>query len=159
MSNKISAVKGLEQGRAKFAYECALEGRNISSKIQIRTEWYKDSKYKSYVKKVPALIKTNGLGSTFAFIKSKGQKGKDGKNPGMENNPKNAYDLIYEQTSKWFREDEKRLLEMNDDNDLIEIIISLDSLVYRAATNEVIAFFNWLIRFADGLIKEDTEND
>lgn len=159
MANSISTVKGIEQGRAKFAYECALEGKKISNKFQIGTQWFEDDKYKSYAKKVPALIKTNGLGSTFAYIKSKTQKTKDGGIPGTERNPKNAYDLIYEQTKKWLIKDEKRLLDINDEDDLIETLISQDSMVYRGVTNEVIAYFTWLIRFADGLIEGEADNE
>ena len=135
----ITTIKGLEQGRAKFAYDCALSG----SKIAKRKE------YKSYVKKVPTLIKTNGLGSTFAFIKSKCSS--DQSKAGY------AYHLIYEQTKQWLKKDEKGLLDINEDDDLVEKIISLDSPGYRAVTNEVLAFFNWLTRFAEGLIEGDAE--
>jgi CRISPR-associated protein Cmr5 len=158
MDNTIT-IKGLEQGRAKSAYDCALEGKSISKKVQIGTDWFKDDKYKSYVKKVPMLIKTNGLGSTFAFIKSKREKEKNRKKPGEKENPKNAYDLIYEQTRQWLKKDEKTLLIVNEDDDLVEKIISLDSPGYRAITNEVLAFFNWLTRFAEGLIEGEAENE
>jgi len=128
MANNDS-IKGLEQGRAKFAYKCALAGNNLKQ----------NTEYKSYVKKVPMQIKTNGLGETFAFIHSK--KNKD------------AYQLIYNQTAEWLREDEK--IKQNDD--LLEKIISMDSFDYRAVTNEVIAYFKWLIRFADGLIEGEAD--
>lgn len=135
MANNSTAIKCLEQGRAKFAYECALKG----SKIR------KEKEYKSYVKKVPMLIKTNGLGSTFAFIKSKINKD--------ESKAGYAYNLIYEQTTEWLIKDEKQLLKIKKEDDLVEKIISLDtSQKYRAVTNEILAFFNWLRRFADGLI-------
>lgn len=152
--NNTDTIKGLEQGRAKFAYDCALEGKSIFKKVQIGTEWFKDDKYKSYVKKVPMLIKSNGPGSTFAFVKSKREKEKTGKMPGEKENPKNAYDLIYEQTKRWLIKDEKTLLNINENDDLVKKIISLDSPEYRAITNEVLAFFNWLTRFAEGLIEE-----
>ncbi len=145
-------IKGLEQGRAKFAYDCALNGKKISNEFQIETEWYKDNNYKSYVKKIPMLIKTNGLGATFAFVYSKRQKEKNKKKPGDKQNPKNAYDLMYLQTAQWLREDEKKLPDLQENEDLVEKIISLKSPEYRAVTNEVLAFFKWLSRFADGLI-------
>ncbi len=128
--DNTTTIKGLEQGRAKFAYDCALEGSQQPTKKE----------YKSHVKKIPVLIKTNELGSTFAFVKSK-------KNDA-------AYQLIYEQTKQWLKRDEKTLLNINEDDDLVEKIISLDSPGYRAITNEVLAFFNWLTRFAEGLIEE-----
>jgi CRISPR-associated protein Cmr5 len=61
MSSNTNTIKSLEQGRAKFAYECASKGSQQPTKKE----------YKSHVKKIPMLIKTNGLGSTFAFVKSK----------------------------------------------------------------------------------------
>lgn len=134
--DNTTTIKGLEQGRAKFAYDCALEG---SSQQPTKKE------YKSHVKKIPMLIKTNGLGSTFAFLKSKKSDA--------------AYHLIYEQTKQWLKKDEKNLLNINEDDDLVEKIISLDSLGYRAITNEVLAFFNWLTRFAEGLIEGEAENE
>lgn len=131
MANNVSTIKGLEQGRATFAYNCALVGKNLK----------RNTEYKSYVKKVPMLIKTNGLGETFAFIHSK------------KNNE--AYQLIYNQTAEWLRTDEK--IKPNDD--LLKKIISMDSSDYRAVTNEVIAYFKWLIRFADGLIEGEADNE
>jgi CRISPR-associated protein Cmr5 len=130
-----ASIKGLEQGRAIFAYNCASAG---SKEI-------KKKEYKSYVKKVPMLIKTNGLGETFAFINSK--KSPDKNKSGY------AYLLIYNQTSDWLKKDQK----IKPDDNLLEKIISMDSFEYRAVTNEVIAYFKWLIRFADGLIEGEAD--
>ncbi len=136
-----TGVKGLEQGRAKFAYDCASKGSKIDKKKE----------YKSYVKKIPMLIKTNGLGATFAFIKSKSKA--DAGKAGY------AYNLIYDQTAQWLREDEKKLLDLKENDDLVMKLISLNSPEYRAVTNEVLAFFKWLSRFADGMIEGDAENE
>jgi CRISPR-associated protein Cmr5 len=94
-----------------------------------KTDAKKD--YQSYVKKIPMRILTNGLGATFAFVYS---KKKDG----------NAYDLIFKQTAQWLQQNE---------NDFMKWIISRESPEYRAVTNEVLALFNWLKRFADGMIE------
>jgi len=140
MDNTIT-IKGLEQGRAKFAYDCASAGSSISKKKE----------YKSYVKKVPMLVKTNGLGPTLAFIKSKSSND--------QNKSGYAYRLIYEQTKEWLKKDEKNLIDINVNDDLVEKIISLDSPSYRAITNEVLAFFKWVSRFAEGLIEGEAENE
>jgi len=126
-----SNIKGIEQGRAKFAYECAEKGKDSK----------KPKEYKSYSKKIPMYIKTNGLGSTFAFIKSKG----------------GTYDLIYQQVTEWLKDEPKQLISdrLKNGEDLEAVIISLNSPEYRALTIEVLAFFNWLRRFADGLIEGD----
>ena len=75
----MALPKTLEQGRAEFAYKYAEAGKKLGSE------------YKAYVKKIPMLIKTNGLGATFAFIKSKGGK---------------TYDLIHKQTFEWLSDNE-----------------------------------------------------
>ena len=139
--NNESKLKGLDRGRAKFAYDCAKEGSTIPKKKE----------YKSYVKKIPLLIKTNGLGATFAFVKSKSDA--DIKKSGY------AYHLIYQQTADWLKNDEKKLIILNNADDLIGKIIDLDSPEYRAVTNEVLAFFTWLRRFADGMIEGEADDD
>lgn len=140
MKNNQTSVRGIEQGRANFAYEKTLEAQSSLAK--------NDKKYKSYVKKIPMLIKTNGLGATLAFIKSKTKSNsEEGK----------AYGLIYKHLTEWLKSDEKSLI--NIDDDLVKEIISLKSAEYRAVTNEVLAFLNWLRRFADGLIEGDADNE
>ncbi|RKX56013.1 MAG: type III-B CRISPR module-associated protein Cmr5 [Thermotoga sp.] len=139
--NNTTTMKGIEQGRAKFAYKCAKKGSEIEKKE------YKS--YVSYVKKIPMLIKTNGLGVTFAFIKSKSSNDKS--KAGY------AYHLLYNQTKEWLKKDDKNLIHMNESDDLVEKMISLNSQEYRAVTIEVLAFFNWLRRFAEGLIEGEEE--
>lgn len=137
--SELSTIKELEQGRAKFAYKQALEGRDI--------EKY-SKEYKAYVRKIPTYIKTNGLGETFAFVKAK--KKADKSKSGY------AYYVIYEQTTKWLK-DEKKLLDPK--MDLLEWIISLDSSTYRAITNEILSFFKWLSRFSEGLIEGEPDDE
>ena len=86
------------------------------------------------------LIKTNGLGATFAFIKAKSSSG-------------NAYDTIYKQVSEWIRVDEKKIINLSKKDDLVKIIVELPSPSYRALTTEILSLFNWLRRFAEGLIE------
>ena len=84
MKKNDSTIRTLENGRASVAYKFAEEGKSVPEGYE-----YKDTEYKSYVKKMSVLIKTNGLGQTLAFIKSKRKK--------EEKKKKNAYDLIYSQ--------------------------------------------------------------
>lgn len=138
MIQDLNSIKGLEQGRATFAYKCAKEG----SKLQNRSE------YRAYVKKIPMLIKTNGLGATYAFIMSKSND--------KEDKSGYAYRIIYNQTVEWLRKENKGLIDLrNEKVDLVEAIIALDSSSYRALTVEILALFGWLRRFAEGLICED----
>ncbi|MCF2138521.1 MAG: type III-B CRISPR module-associated protein Cmr5 [Candidatus Lokiarchaeota archaeon] len=127
----------IEQGRANFAYKCAKKGSKIDKK----------NEYKQYVKKIPMLIKTNGIGATLAFIKSKSSNDKT--KSGY------AYKIIYDQINEWLKLDEKKLLEDFKENssDLLEITLNLNSPLYRTITIEVLLFLNWLKRFAEGLIE------
>lgn len=139
MADDTTTIKGIEQGRAKFAYECAKEAKqNLGSNFE---------KYKNYVKSLPMYIKTNGLGATFAFMLSKRAK---------VEGP--VYAEIGNNILEWSRRDAKNLIKMsNIDNfeKLTSKIVELNSPEYRALTIEVLAFFNWLRRFADGLIEGD----
>ncbi|TVM02758.1 MAG: type III-B CRISPR module-associated protein Cmr5 [Candidatus Brocadia sp. WS118] len=133
----------LERGRAEFAYQRAKKVKDSYDDIS--------GNYKSYVKKLPMLIKTNGLGAALAFIYSKGWQKKKSEKP-------YAYKLLYEDIADWLRSDEKQLIKLENNEKLIEGVISLDSSTYRAVTVEVLAFLAWLLRFADGLIeKEEAE--
>jgi len=131
------SVNDLEKERAKFAYMCV--SKIIEKYPNIMDENTKKSvpskqqkEYKSYVKKIPMMILNNGLKVTFAFIYSKKQKNE-------------AYDLIYKQTTEWLK----------PEKNLIKWIINQESQEYKATTNEVLALFNWLKRFADGMIEEE----
>jgi CRISPR-associated protein Cmr5 len=128
MNEELTTIKGLEQGRAEFAYECV---ESVKS----------DKKYKGHIKKIPTYIKTNGLGATLAFI-----FGKD-----------DTYKKIYSHIEDWLRKDEKKLINLSEGKELVKEIIRIDSPEYRAVTIEILTFINWLKRFAEGLI-EDGEN-
>lgn len=136
-----TTIKGIEQGRAKKAYEFAKAGKKLS----------KAKEYKSYVKKLPMLIKTNGLGSALAFAFAKGCNG------GSPDQSK-AWGLIYHQLEVWLKEDSKKLLEFSDDH-LTQKLMETDSATYRAVTVEILALLNWLRRFAEALIEGDAENN
>ncbi|MDQ7032451.1 MAG: type III-B CRISPR module-associated protein Cmr5 [Desulfonauticus sp.] len=136
MSNNISSnLKKLEQGRAEFAYRCAEKG----------SEYEKKKEYKSYVKKILMLIKTNGLGATFAFMLSKG----------------GTYEIIGKQILDWLKQDDKKILTDSDNldsfSDLVKRTVELNSSEYRSLTIEVLAFLSWLKRFAEGLIEGEEE--
>ena len=139
-SSTDDGIVGLERKRAEKAFEYASIGKQMK---------YKSDEYKAYAKKIPMLIKTNGLGATLAFIKA---KSKDD-----ESESGYAYKLIYEQVDAWLNSKENSYLLAKADpkqTDLTARIISLHSDDYRFVTNEVIALFVWLKRFAEGLIKE-----
>lgn len=137
------SFKGIERGRASFAFDCALKGKKLGKE--------KAQEYKSYVNNVPVYIKTNGLGAALAFVYAKkSTKKKEG-----EDNTENAYSKIYQQTCKYINQYANHIISDVLEDDMLKTIISLDSSHYRALTVEVLAFFNWLRRFANGLIIEE----
>lgn len=130
----------LERGRAKYAYDCAIEGRGI----------VKHKEYKQYVKKTLPMIKTNGLGATLAFIKSKSDPNEQAKGY--------AYYKLNEHLKCWLNQGS--LISVNIDDDLVKAIISIEtSAEYRAITIEVLAFLKWLRRFVEGLIEGEVIGD
>ncbi len=122
-------IRDIEKERAIFAYEKVDEA--------ITNQGIKQSEYKSYCKKIPSLIQTNGLSATFAFIFSK-------------NNT--TYTLIYDQVNEWL----KKRYSIESNEELIERLIKLDSIKYKKVTIEVLSLFSWLRRFAEGRISKDS---
>ncbi len=158
--------QGIEQGRATFAFNCANNALKTQKRNKIseedNAEYYESTNYRSYVKKLPMLIKTNGFGAALAFVFSKRAKIKKGVNPGQKENPKNAYDLIYEQLAKWLTEESQitQSLFKGKSIELSEAVIQLLSPEYRTVTVETLALVAWMSRFAEGLIQDEiTENE
>lgn len=147
--------QGVEQGRASKAYEFAQAGKNLDGGEKPNKEGkLEDSRaakdYKSYAKKIPMMIKTNGLGATLAFIRSKPSK--------------LAYKKLYEQLTEWFESNQTYLMpefrQMNNKSEeLAHHVVKLDSFSYRAATVETLALFGWIRRFAEGLIQGESDGE
>ena len=125
--------KGIEQGRAKYAFEAVKRISEDTLK--------KKKEYKSAAKKLPVLIKTNGLGQSLAFIK----KRNDG------------YDKLYEQIGDWLQTEDAKALVLP--GELVENVIQLQSSDYRQVTVETLALLNWIRRFVDGLMRDVEASD
>ena len=136
---KESLISKIENDRASFAFECA-------DKVD------KDLKktFKSHVKSFPMLIKTNGLGSAIAFLFSK------------KDSEKGVYETVGMCIVKWLNKDKHYetfgLSDFKNIKELAEKIINLDSTSYKALTAEILSFFKWLRRFAEGLYKGDNND-
>lgn len=142
MAQEITTLKGIEQGRATYAFN-AVQG--VSENLK--------KKYKTAAKKAPVLVKTNGLGQTLAFIKSKGGKYDQQKKKKI----KNGYDILYEQIGIWLRSDAAN--QSVPDGELVKEVIQLESHLYRQVTVETLALLNWVRRFVDGLMKDVEADD
>jgi len=139
---KETIINKLEKGRAEFAYRC------VEKAIEIfKDNSKKQKEYKSNTRKISTMILSNGLGQTLAFIKAKSEKG-------------NAYDLIYSQLTEYMKSAHTVRIQMpKEKNDFVEWVISCDSSKYRYITKEILAFLNWLKRFAEGLIEVEEEGE
>jgi CRISPR-associated protein Cmr5 len=129
-------LKDMNQIRADFAWQCVNEAAlDLGANAK---------EFKAYVKKLPMLIKTNGLGGALAFVYSKKKdKGKE-----------KAYMLIYDYLQIWCRE--YTPVKWNADlaqKELMDAVIQLKSDHYRAAANEILSLMNWMRRFAEGKIQ------
>lgn len=128
----------VEQGRAHQALQFVQESVDEGDKVA--------SRYRAYVKNLPMLIKTNGLGSALAFVKAKAQ----------DTHPEGpAYRLLYGHLQTWLQSEQKEHLLATaeaESDDLVEQLVSMESASYRAVTMEVMNLLNWLRRLADGQI-------
>lgn len=123
MSENTTVSIGIEQGRATQAYE-------FVNNVKDSSDW---KEYRSGVKKLPVLIKTNGLGQSLAFIQKRSN-----------------FPEIYQQLAKWLQE-KKQLVKKGD---LVQEVIKMKSVEYRQVTVETLAMLNWMRRFVDGLNPE-----
>jgi len=127
-------LKTLHQKRANYAWKCIEEVKKVGSKK------YKDE-YRSYVERAAALIHRNGLGYTLAFYRSRFSKSR-------------AYEALYDHIDGWFRQvfrKDKDILDwIRDDN-----TTSIDVL---RATREILAMLDWLKRFAEAELQEESSS-
>lgn len=121
----------IENGRVKKAYDFVKEIMDKDDEIK--------KEYKSYVKKIPSMILTNGIGPTIAFMYSK----------------KGTYEIIYNQIQDYLKSDISLRFRLSKDTGLIEAITTLDSINYKLLTAEIMALFNWLRKFAEGMLEVD----
>lgn len=134
MNQQRTNLRGLEQGRAKYAFDqvsVIATDPNVNEGVR--------KKYKSGAKKLPVLIKTNGLGQALAFI----------------NNRDDGYKKLYAQIGDWLAQ--KGLI--SDGRYLVEEVIAKESNRYRQITTETISLLIWMRRFVDGLMPNVEEEN
>lgn len=116
-------------------------------------------KYKTLVKKIPAMIQKNGLINTMAFLISKRKE----KEPTI-------HEVVLRQMIAWSRRSCKtwfiKSMELHPDfegdnvkgyMEYINAVFSLSSKEYRILSQEFISLFSWMKRFADGVIEGEEE--
>ena len=116
MAEGQSRRQTTEQRRAAEAWKAVSE-----------VERGEQGKYSTWVRKLPALIQSNGLGSAMAFLYVK--------NPSL-----------YRHVSRWVTE------HLNHQGgDLLDLIRRASAEEYRRATAEAIVYAGWLKRYVEGL--------
>ena len=141
-NREIGIVAEIERQRSRYAYECV---ENVANNHP-----YIKENYKAYVRKIPMLIKVNGLGGALAFVYSKKKEKTD--DAGY------AYHLIYDQTDKWLKGYHIKNIFPQVNAELVKKIINLESDKYRVVNTELLALYKWMGRFAEGMLKGDEKD-
>lgn len=129
-----NTIQSREQLRAKHALK-HIEG--IKGK-------YEDSKIKSAISGLPAMIHMNGLGHAFAFFLS---------------DPKNfpeRKEIVDEIVFDWLKKESGVFSALNQQNlTALNAITQADLQTYQIAQQEAQAYLLWLKKFARALLVED----
>lgn len=124
-----SSKPTLEQKRAAHAWGFVQEAKNLQDK---------GKKFGGEAKKLPMRIITAGLGQAMCFLKAKGET------PELE-----------KALSQWILK-ERKIGDNRYGEDLLEAIRKSNAEFLHQATDEALAYLQWLRRFADaeGLTKD-----
>lgn len=123
----MTSIRNLDQERAKHAWEA------VQSATKLKDDAPK--KYGREAKKMPVRIMTAGLGQALAFIEAKAEKHKELRN-------------LHADLTRWVFEGRK-LKKAGETKTLLETVIRSDATFLRMATDEVLAYLQWLNRFAE----------
>lgn len=98
-------------------------------------------KMRSYCRKLPVLIKTNGLLTTLSFIKAK-------------TNDENEYSYIFSWLKSWLNGLNNDNKEKNEEKeDIIKKLTEMDNYKYMIYTKEAIEISIWYKRHAEAMIE------
>ena len=133
---KATSLRTQEQERAHYAWQCIQKAQ-----AEFRGDAGKLQRYGTLARGLSAMVLTNGLGQTLAFLRAKarGDEEERARGPRPEG-------LLLEHLSGWV------LPTLGaQGEDLLEWVLreETDSASYRWATMEALAFLRWLRRFAE----------
>jgi CRISPR-associated protein Cmr5 len=123
----------LQQKRAAHAWKCI---EKVQAGIQ--------KKYGSLVRGLPALIQSDGLGQTLAFLKAKDK-----------NKGNTEHIEAYSNISNWISIEFGITYKQGET--LLEWLLTQETPMYRRVTAEALAYLNWLKRFAEAKGWQDEE--
>lgn len=133
----MSAAPGptLDQRRARHAWDAVAR---IGNDPKARSS---ASSYAREAKRLPVRILTAGLGHALAFLCAKAGSGKESANTALL---RDIADWVLDK-----REKTGSSAERPKSNALIEKIVTSDAAFLQIATDEVLAYLQWLTRFAE----------
>ena len=137
MSTNLNAIpQTLDQRRASHAWEAVQRAKKGEGTHKNQVP----KKFGGQAKKMPVRIMASGLGQAMAFLRAKNYA------PGL-----------VEELSDWVAT--RIPLKAAESRDLLERVIKGESDFLRRATDEVLAYLQWLNRFAEaeGLTEGDNE--
>jgi CRISPR-associated protein Cmr5 len=131
----VSLPRRTDQDRAAAAWKAIEQADQASRKGKLNAK-----EYGSWARGLPAMLQTNGLGQTLAFLKAKGE-GKADK----------MHSVLYRHLCAWVGPWVGLPAETRaeDRADFLQWIVTQSSDVYRRASAEAIAYALWLRRFAE----------
>lgn len=135
-------MKRLEQIRAGFAWRKVNEVKGRAG----------FDEYVGLVKKMPALIGTNGLGQALAFLAQKA-----GLDQNLRVNRAKPHGWVFGHIEAWLRAEDpphRGPFCGSTRANALEDLMEADSAVYLRATADAVGFLNYLRLFAAGLGKE-----
>jgi len=132
--NNTSSQQMLQQKRASNAWN------NV---LQLERSGY-EGKYGTLVKKLPAMILSDGLGQTLAFLRAKGKMDSNESERELKDEAK-AHRAAYRHVSNWVCGQ----VGAGQNADLLKWILEHASSDYRRAATESLAYLHWLKRFVE----------
>lgn len=149
----MSDNQTLDQRRAAHAWE-AIRGLPKDS----NGDYSKEAKdYAREARKLPARILTAGLGPALAFLLAKAKREKKDKKQETPKEP--ILERLHKNLTAWVIKE--RGIQAKVEGSLLESVIKGDSDFLMQATDEALAYLQWLVRFAEaeGLTKDEGEVD
>jgi len=122
-------MQSMEQKRAAYAWE-RVRGRN--------------KEYKNLAKSLPAMVMTNGLMQTLAFL--------EGKRSRKEDNKKDPHGELLRDVLGWLKE--RKHIDKDGFEGAMQSLYEKESGEYRRATEEALEILRWIRQLADAAVKD-----
>ena len=130
------AENSLEQRRA---------ARALKAINEIRNESY-ESKFRSYVERLPASIVMNGLGQALASELAAAGRGEEGKNDSE------AHKRLFKEIEGWLLKERRTY---SKETKLMSAIVKGSQEQYILAQAEALTYLEWMKKFSQAFLKKE----